>query len=910
MNITCYDSTNKPIKELTQWDTNRKIIITGVEVESAPVIHFYNIKSDKALVVPSTFSNSSITVSIPNILLQSHFPLIISIYSENDDEGKTVGTACIPIVPKKKPEDYEYVENIEYVSWVKLEQEAKALLQDLEKSLNKIAVAEDGESIIIGDKETNTAITNGFVIYKATKEKQGDGNYNYYYYLINATQKLCNDFNAILQANNKPSEDIYVTDTLHTYYINDSARFNGEYAEDMAKVYSVELVTKDEVPNGVSEPYITNLYGTRFIGETTDNLLKVRVSSIRKSYQNVPDDPNDTSSYNIWDKNNKSYRYTWKPVGDYNLTSDGKIPEDLDCYEIDYTDTWDDEDLNGTKGPRESNFRISLAPELGNYLIITGSIILTGSGNKAIGVSSLASGRGNTSNGAKATTLGVDNYANYAAVAAGRRNKAMNKSSIALGEDNIVNGYAAVALGSDNEVNGTGSGAIGEHLKTYNAGETAVGSYNAKQEKRDKDGNNNPKTVALSVGGGWSETSRVDAMTVYKDGTTKVLGDIYSKGTNITQTAKELKNKTILNLGKLPEIGEVNKLYIDEQDEQWIYKVRKSLNIPANIIPWDGTKSTPKGDGTETKPYQVTTSQELAYAVSDNGNHYYQLMNDIYINDITNPNWKDGITQNWLSIQNGTKFNGHFDGNYYTIYGLYYNDPDDNTNENANGDKGCALFPKLAQWGTATIKNVGMDYTYVNSNSIAGALIGNMTQMTFCVDNCYFGENVWLRGKATACIGAWGQDSGTISNCYSLANQESALGGEDPFTECSMVLANIWSGKSTVKNCYSLNTPIIGRKSATTTIENCYCCVRLKNADTDAYGIKITKEDMTGINALNNMPELGEAYINDYTYPHLTFFVEGWKSIGSKCEVTKEDLDSVIGDINSILATLVEGSAE
>ncbi len=138
MNITCYDSTNKPIKELTQWDTNRKIIITGVDVKSAPVIHFYNIKSDKALVVPSTFGDNSITVSIPNILLQSHLPLIISIYSENDDEGKTVGTACIPIVPKKKPEDYEYVENIEYVSWVELERRAEALLQDLEEFRDNI----------------------------------------------------------------------------------------------------------------------------------------------------------------------------------------------------------------------------------------------------------------------------------------------------------------------------------------------------------------------------------------------------------------------------------------------------------------------------------------------------------------------------------------------------------------------------------------------------------------------------------------------------------------------------------------------------------------------------------------------------------------------------------------------------
>lgn len=732
--------------------------------------------------------------------------------------------------------------------------------------------AEDNESLIIGDGRDNISGTKGFIIEKAQRITQDDGTYKYYYILRDSDNSLTNDFTTVLK--NYPQ----ATYTLRLYHFNNTKLEDGtyqiarEYADDYGKTYNVKSITIQ------SKPY-----------------LRVEVEKVKRTYQPVPDSGNPIDGIKDEEGN---YRYIWKPIGDPSV-----------C-EIDYTDTYelkDDSASDPDNTPAYSFFRLSVAPELGTHWLPTNGLVAGGSNNRALGKDAFSAGSDNISNGSKAITLGDENYANYSAIAAGKRNKALNKYDIALGYKNEVNAWAGFAAGESNVVKHSDSAAIGRNLKTHNSNELVTGRYNLSTPE---------KEVALSVGVGTSDSNRKDAMTVYKDGTTKMLGDIYSGSTNVTQTAKnantaanyateltsrsndrinKLETKTLLQLGKLPETGEINKLYITDQDELWIYKIRKNLNIPNDIIPWDGTKSIPThGSGTEIDPYQVTTSQELAYAVSDSGNHYYELMNDIYINDISNPNWKNEVTQNWLSIQNGTKFKGYFNGNYHNIYGLYYNNISDgySTDTNgiliANGNIGSALFPLTTM--TATIKNIGMDYAYVNSGSVAAALVGNNTNNTvLTVDNCYFGENVELYGKAVACISAWGNSRARITNCYSLATQSKGYNATiayDATIESSFVIANYWSDSgqgednNIIANCYALNTPILWRTTYRATTKDCYCTDE-HNKNLNGVTV-ITKDQIQGINALDNMPNLGDAFINDYTYPHLKSFAEGWHKIFPK----------------------------
>ena len=726
-------------------------------------------------------------------------------------------------------------------------------------------IAEDGESLIIGNGKDNIAGTRGFIIFKAQRETQSDGSYKYYYYLIdNSESSLYKQFQETLSANPE------ATNSLRIHYLDSDNNLCLEYAEDYSKTYEV---TEE------------------------GNYLKVRVEKVRKTFQPVPDSGNPMDGIKDEEGN---YRYIWKPTSNPNI------------YEIDYTDTW-----SYTEEDKYSYFRLSVNPALGTKWVPTSSIVIDGVNNKALGTNSIVGGKDNVANGGQSAVFGSNNYANYAGFAAGRRNKVLNKSGFATGERNINKGYGATTMGGSNEIEEghSYSTAIGSHLKTHNSTEVALGQYNIPLDQLDKDTSGNAKDVALSVGVGWNEGTRRDAMTIYRDGTTKFLGDVYSGSTNITQTAtnantklKELENKTVLSLGKLPEIGEVNKLYIDEQDSQWIYKVRKTPKVE-NI--WNGVISTSKpstlqGAGTEDDPYQITNGNELAYIVRTQGK-YSKLMNDIYLNDISNPNWKD-TAKEWEGTKVGKQFSfsGEFDGQNYTVYGLYYNDPNDNDSTTANGNVACALFPRLTQSNTVTIKNLGLDYVYINSNSVAGALVGNFTVAPLTVENCYFGENVYLKGLAVACIGAWGKSNVKVTNCYSLATQSLSIESSDPFSDSGMVLGNFWGDQgSVITNCYSLNTPITGR-TFLVSISNCYCTVRLQNRDDDRYGIKISKEDMTGINALDNMPNLGDAFINDYTYPHLKSFAEGWYNYQEKFATVTKEGESTTGiqfttDINETL---------
>jgi hypothetical protein len=57
------------------------------------------------------------------------------------------------------------------------------------------------------------------------------------------------------------------------------------------------------------------------------------------------------------------------------------------------------------------------------------------------------------------------------------------------------------------------------------------------------------------------------------------------------------------------------------------------------------------------------------------------------------------------------------------------------------------------------------------------------------------------------------------------------------------------------------------------------------------------------------------AYINDYTYPHLTSFVEGWKCIDRdieipECEVTQEELDEVKNEVKELSDTVANTKCE
>lgn len=102
------------IVNLTQWDLGIKLYITNTwSYTDPPIFHFFNSKSNEALVQGSILSDGKIVVQVPNELLK--YPYSISVHMDIEDTDgarTTVAKGILPVTPKAKPSYYEYVDNI------------------------------------------------------------------------------------------------------------------------------------------------------------------------------------------------------------------------------------------------------------------------------------------------------------------------------------------------------------------------------------------------------------------------------------------------------------------------------------------------------------------------------------------------------------------------------------------------------------------------------------------------------------------------------------------------------------------------------------------------------------------------------------------------------------------------------
>lgn len=141
--IACYDSSGRVTEFLTQWDTDQTLVIKDSSEISVPVFHFCNKESKVALVVTPSVSGNDISAKIPNILLQQALPLIVYLYYEHTDgSAKTIHTITLPVRPRVKPDDYEYNENIDYISLAVIDARLSTLFKAISENSTAVSNAE------------------------------------------------------------------------------------------------------------------------------------------------------------------------------------------------------------------------------------------------------------------------------------------------------------------------------------------------------------------------------------------------------------------------------------------------------------------------------------------------------------------------------------------------------------------------------------------------------------------------------------------------------------------------------------------------------------------------------------------------------------------------------------------------
>ncbi len=143
-----------------------------------------------------------------------------------------------------------------------------------------------------------------------------------------------------------------------------------------------------------------------------------------------------------------------------------------------------------------------------------------------------------------------------------------------------------------------------------------------------------------------------------------------------------------------------------------------------------------EGAGTEDDPYLVSDAADLKAMVGLGGQEaYYKLTNDIYLNDVNAVDWLTGTVnegyapEQWFVskeqgglgyigyIGNTQQFKGHIDGNGYAIHGLYY--------ELGSTTTLSGLLPYVG--GTTTVKDLGIEDSFIGSGRFTGGLIGYTT---------------------------------------------------------------------------------------------------------------------------------------------------------------------------------------
>jgi len=223
---------------------------------------------------------------------------------------------------------------------------------------------------------------------------------------------------------------------------------------------------------------------------------------------------------------------------------------------------------------------------------------------------------------------------------------------------------------------------------------------------------------------------------------------------------------------------------------------------PYNII-LNGIGTAPTGAGTEEDPYLISVLDDLLWMSinSSSWDKYFKQTADIDASSTST--WDDGDggdPEGFLPIGNDpTSFTGSYDGQNYTIDGLFINRP---STDNVG------LFGVFDHGGI--IENIGVTNINITGQWSVGGLVGFVE--TSNISNCYSTGLVSGGGYVGGLVG-WCDEAGVRESFSSseISGTANAVGG----------LIGYIVSSALVQNCYSLGNVI--RISGTDTYYGAFC---------------------------------------------------------------------------------------
>ena len=335
----------------------------------------------------------------------------------------------------------------------------------------------------------------------------------------------------------------------------------------------------------------------------------------------------------------------------------------------------------------------------------------------------------------------------------------------------------------------------------------------------------------------------------------------------------------LTNASKMPKLGLNYKATTGFPVHDYDYVAPPSMD---DLI-WDKStdKLPTKGTGAKDDPYLIETPEHLAAVVRTGGGEgkHYKLTTDIYINDPNGINWSTGEVEEgyearqWI-MSVDDKFNGTIDGDGHVVYGLYFKA----TAAKRWGYNGCALIPKVDGGNAVTIKNLGVEASYIEHVNNAAAFVGyNGGRVN--IENCYVGADVTTYGHESGAFIALSDGPATslsLTSCYSLGTTIEGPGVDGAGSNYGLI-GEGYGGSFLVQCCYNANGPISNGTEFTVDKYN--------YATEGEDGTILTAAQMKGLEVLSGaMGELNKskAYIATDSHPILKVFVDGSSSGGTQ----------------------------
>jgi len=271
------------------------------------------------------------------------------------------------------------------------------------------------------------------------------------------------------------------------------------------------------------------------------------------------------------------------------------------------------------------------------------------------------------------------------------------------------------------------------------------------------------------------------------------------------------------------------------------------------------------GDGTSNNPYQIETLENL-YWLSQNSSKWSSFF--IQTKDIDASNTSLWLNGGWTSIgtSNTQYFNGTYDGQYHTIFGISISPIADykglfgwtngctisnlgvkDLNINTNG---AFIIGGLIAYNQGTITNCYTTGT-ISSTGTAGGLIGKNYGY---LESCFSTVNTSSSSSTGGLIGY--NENGTINNCYALGNV-TGLGNYNYYTGGLIGQDK----KGTVRNCYSTGKVIgvnnvggfLGYEATSNSVfTNCFWDELTSNQSYSISGTKKSTAEMKTISTFTN----------------------------------------------------------